>query len=221
MIDATALGKLLAEEITNPAGPCLYPGKFHPPHIGHMKAAVNLASRDYITEVIIIISTKVSPETGNITPEQAFSIWKMYLDAQKNIKIEVRLSEEESPVKDMFAYIAKAPKDSTIYVAVGNDEKDDENYAESLQKVFGNRVRTINVQEKDGHISAPHVRTLVQQRREEEFKEAIPVAAYNKGAAPKIWKMLTSVIPEQQPEQEPQPDQQQTEPISDEEQGIN
>lgn len=129
MIDAIALGKLLAEEVTNPAGPCLYPGKFHPPHRGHMKAAVNLASRDYITEVVIIVSEKISPETGNITPEQAIAIWRMYLDAQTNIKIQLRVSEHSSPIKDMITYIAKAPKNSTIYVAVGEDEKDDGDYA--------------------------------------------------------------------------------------------
>lgn len=218
MIDATAFGKLLAEEIVNSPGPCLYPGKFHPPHIGHMEAAIRLSEKDYITQVIIIVSTKVSPETGNITPEQALSIWMMYLDAQKNIKIQVRLSQEDSPVEDMIAYIAKAPKNSTIYIAAGVDEKDDEDYAESLQQMFGDRIKVIKVQEKKGKISSPHVRTLVQQRKEEEFKETIPAPAYNKGAAPKIWKMLTKVIPQQQ---EQQPEQQPTEPTSDQGQGAN
>lgn len=224
MIDAIALGKLLAEEIVEDPkeGPCLYPGKFHPPHIGHMEAAIRLSNKDYITQVIIIVSTKVSPETGNITPEQALSIWRMYLDAQKNIKIQVRLSEDNSPVKDMIAYIAEAPKDSTIYIAAGEDEKDDEDYAQSLQEMFGSRIKVIKVQEKKGDISSPHVRTLVQQRKEEEFKETIPVPAYNRGAAPKIWDMLTKVIPEKQPEEpEPQQDQQQTEPTSDQGQGTN
>lgn len=220
MIDAIALGKLLAEDITTDPkdGPCLYPGKFHPPHIGHMEAAIRLSNKDYITQVIIIVSTKVSPETGNITPEQAFSIWTMYLNAQKNIKIQVRLSEYDSPVKDMIAYTAKAPKNSTIYIAAGEDEKDDEDYAESLQQKFGSRIKVIKVQEKKGKISSPHVRTLVQQRKEEEFKEAIPAPAYNDGAAPKVWEMLTSVIPQQQ--EQPQP-QQPTEPTSDQGQGIN
>lgn len=212
MIDAIALGRLLAEEVTNPPGPCLYPGKFHPPHKGHMKAVVNLASRDYITEVVIIVSEKVSPETGNITPEQAITIWRTYLDAQKNVKIELRVSEHGSPVTDMIAYIAKAPKDSTIYIAVGEDEKDDEDYAQSLQKMFGDRVKTITIQEKDGEVSAPHVRTLVQQRDYEKFKETVPEAAYNRGAAPKVWDILTKVIPQQQ--EQPQ-EQQPTKPISD------
>lgn len=179
---------------------------------------MNLAARSYITEVIIILSTKVSPETENITPEQALTIWRMYIQAQKNPKISVVISEYNSPVKDMIAYIQKAPEDSTVYIAVGEDERDDEQYAESLQNMFGNKVKTITVQEKDGEISAPHVRTLVQQRDYEKFKEAIPEAAYNRGVAMKVWQMLTATIPqqEQQPTQEPQ-----TEPTSDQGQGAN
>lgn len=197
MINAQELGKLLAEEVTNAPGPCLYPGKFHPPHKGHMKAALNLAARSYITEVIIILSSKVSPETGGITPEQALTIWKTYLQAQKNPKINIHISEYESPVKDMIAYVEKAPEDATVYVAVGQDETDDEDYAQSLQKMFGDKVKTITVQEKDGDISAPHIRTLIQQGDYEGFKEAIPVAAYNKGAAPKIWKLLLKTTSDQ------------------------
>ena len=216
MINAQELGKMLAEEVVNPAGPCLYPGKFHPPHKGHLKAVRNLASRGYITEVIVILSSKVSPETGNITPEQALEIWRMYLQALPNIKIKLKISEYDSPVKDMIYYVQQAPKDSTVYIAVGQDETDDANYAESLQKMFGGRIKTITVQEKDGNVSAPHVRTLVQQRDYEGFKETVPEAAYNKGAAPKIWKILTGTIPEMQPQPEEQPQQ----PMNDQGQGT-
>lgn len=197
MINARELGKLLAEEVTNPPGPCLYPGKFKPPHKGHFKAAKNLASREYITEVIIIISSTVSPETGNITPEQSFAIWKMYLQAQPNAKINLRISEADSPVKSMIGYIEKAPEDSVVYVAVGSDEADDEGYAESLQTQFGDKVKTITVEEKDGEVSAPHVRSLIDLGDYEAFKETVPEAAYNKGAAPKIWKLLLNTTSDQ------------------------
>jgi nicotinamide mononucleotide adenylyltransferase len=90
MIDAIALGRMIAEDIANTPGPCLYPGKFHPPHEGHFKAANVLASKPYVTEVIIILSAKVSPETGNITPEDAMQIWQVYLKAQPNESIIVQ-----------------------------------------------------------------------------------------------------------------------------------
>lgn len=197
MINARELGKLLAEEVVNAPGPCLYPGKFKPPHKGHFEAAMNLAARSYITEVIIIISSNVSPETGNITPEQALTVWKTYLQAQKNPKINIRISEHNSPVPDMIEYIDQAPEDSTVYVAVGQDEADDEDYGQSLQAQFGDKVKIIRVQEKAGNITAPYVRTLIQQGDYEGFKEAIPGAAFNKGAAPKIWKLLLKTSDDQ------------------------
>ena len=219
MIDAIELGRILAEEVTNPAGPCLYPGKFHPPHKGHFKAVQNLASRNYITEVIIILSAKTSPETGNITPEQALQIWKMYLQAQPIPKVKLQISEHESPVVDMIHIIQRNPNAQAIYVAGGSDERDDQSYLQSLQNQFGRRVRAISINEKDGAATAPHIRTLVQQRDYERFKDTIPPGAFNKGAAPKVWKLLTASIPPGQPEEQ-QP-QQQIEPTSDQGQGTN
>ena len=205
MIDAIALGKLLAEEVTNLPGPCLYPGKFHPPHIGHFEEVNRLASYDYITEVVVILSAKVSSETGMISPEGALQIWKLYLDAQKNPKIKFQISEQDSPVDDMFSIIERNPKAKVIYIAGAGDESDDKDYIESVKKEYPERVVVEEVHEKRGVISSEYVRNLVRNRKSDddipdEFKDALPVAACNKGAAPKVWKILTSTIPSE-PEQ--------------------
>jgi phosphopantetheine adenylyltransferase len=62
MINATLIGRQIAEAIANEAGPCFYPGKFKPPHKGHFEAARNLASRDYVKMVNILISKKTITE---------------------------------------------------------------------------------------------------------------------------------------------------------------
>lgn len=198
MIDALNLGKSIVEDILreangqiDPPGPCLYPGKFRPPHNGHFEAAKKLAALPYITHVIIIISSKVSSETGNITPEEALQIWKLYLNAQPNSKITVRISEHASPIVDMIHYINKYKDAERIYIAGGSEEKDDEQYMTNLESKYGEKVQSIEVNEKAGGISAPQVRELIQQGDYESFKQTIPVAAFNKGAAPKIWKLLT------------------------------
>ena len=187
MIDATQLGKLLAEEVVNEAGPCFYPGKFKPPHKGHFAAAKNLASRDYIQIVYVIISNKV---IEGITPEDSLSIWNIYLKAEPNPKIKVRIATEDSPVVTIIHYLQENPTVDPVYVAGGDDEVDDENYLTSLQEQFGDRVKAIQVHEKDGIISAPFVRNALQAGDYEEFVKTIPEAAYNKGAAPIIFKML-------------------------------
>ena len=83
----------------------------------------------------------------------------------------------------------------------GDDEVDDLAYGQALQQDFGDRIKTIPVHEKAGIISAPHVRNTLADGDYESFAEAVPEAAYNKGAAPKIFKMLATKVKGNGPEQ--------------------
>lgn len=191
MIDAVKLGELLAEEVINKPGPCFYPGKFKPPHKGHYEAAENLASRNYVQKVIILISSKV---IDGITPEDSMQIWQMYLQAKPNPKITVRMSTDESPIQTIIGYLQSNPLVDPVYVAGGNDEVDDQSYLKSLQDQFGGRVRTIQIGEKAGQITAPYVRSVLQSGNYEEFAKSVPEAAYNKGVAPKAFQLLAPKI---------------------------
>ena len=191
MIDARKLGRLIAEEVVNEAGPCLYPGKFKPPHKGHFEAAMNLASRNYVTEVIIIISGKT---VDGITPEDSLAIWNFYLSAEPNPKIKAQISTKKSPIEDIIAYLKANPTKDPVYIAGGDDEKDDLGYMESLQEQFGDRVKPLPVHEKAGNVSAPYVRETLRTGDFESFKETVPEAAFNRGAAPKIFKMLATKV---------------------------
>lgn len=198
MINAELLGKRIAEAVLNESGPCFYPGRFKPPHKGHYEAAKALAAKDYITKVYIIISKKV---VDGITPEDSLMIWNMYLQAEPNPKITVRISTQESPIVTIIDFLKKNPTVDPVYVAVGDDEKDDIEYGKSLQEQFGDRVKTITVNERSGGVTAPHVRSLLQAGDYEEFKETVPEAAYNRGAASKIFKMLAPKITQNEPKE--------------------
>ncbi len=191
MINAQLIGQRIAEAIINEAGPCFYPGKFKPPHKGHYAAAKNLASRDYVKMVYVLISEKT---IDGITPEDSLAIWNMYLKAEPNPKISVKISQNESPVVDIINYLKSHPDVSTVYVAQGDDEVDDAQYVQSLQAEFPSRVKAIQVHEKDGIISAAYVRNALSSGDYEAFAETIPEAAYNKGVAPKVFKMLASKV---------------------------
>lgn len=187
MINAELLGKRIAEAIINEPGPCFYPGRFRPPHKGHYAAAKDLASRDYVQKVYIIISNKV---IDGITPEDSLAIWNMYLEAEPNSKISVKISTQQSPIVDIINYLKENTEVSPVYVSVGDDEVDDIEYGKGLQEQFGDRVKIIKVHEKAGEITAPHVRNLLSAGDYEGFTEAVPEAAFNKGAAPKIFKLI-------------------------------
>lgn len=198
MINAELLGKRIAEAVINKPGPCFYPGKFKPPHKGHYEAAKALAAKPYITKVYVIISKKV---IDGITPEDSLMIWNMYLKAEPNPKITVRISTQESPIVDILNFLEKNTTVAPVYVAVGEDEVDDTEYGKSIKERYGKRVIVAQVAEKVGNISAPRVRSMLQNGDYESFKEAVPVSAYNRGAASKIFKMLATKITKDEPEE--------------------
>jgi hypothetical protein len=198
MINAELLGKNIAEAVLNESGPCFYPGRFKPPHKGHYEAAKALAAKPYITKVYIIISKKT---VDGITPEDSLMIWNMYLQSQPNPKITVRISTQQSPIVTIMDFLNKNPEADPVYIAVGDDESDDAEYGNSLQQRFGDKVKTIKVQERQGDASAPHIRTLLQAGDYESFKETVPEAAFNRGVAPKIFKMLAPKISQSEPEE--------------------
>ena len=198
MIDAKKIGQRIAEAIANEAGPCFYPGKFKPPHKGHYAAATELSRRDYIKQVNVIISRKT---IDGITPEDSLMIWNMYLQAEPNPKLSVKISTDESPIVTIINYLKANPTVDPVYIATGDDEIDDIQYGKALQEDFGDRIKTIPVHEKAGIISAPVVRNILASGDFEAFKEAVPEAAYNKGAAPKIFKMLATKVKGNGPEQ--------------------
>ena len=198
MINPTQIGKRIAEAIINEPGPCFYPGRFKPPHKGHYEAAKELTSRNYIEMVYIIISKKV---VDGITPEDSLMIWNMYLKAEPNPKISVSIATTESPVTTIMNYLNKNTAVDTVYVAISDDETDDIDYGEALQENYGDKVKLISIHDKAGIISSPHVRNILADGNYEEFAEAIPEAAFNKGAAPKIFKMLATKVRKNGPEQ--------------------
>lgn len=191
MVNIAELGQLIGEELTFDPGVCLYPGKFKPPHRGHFAVVQDLSSRNYITKIVVLISRKT---IDGITALQSLDIWKQYLQADPEPKVEVRICDTESPVKDIYSYISSHPEDKTFYIVGGADEEDDQNYLESLQKSFGDKVKPLPMQEKAGIISAPYVRDLLRSGNYEEFKKTIPDAAANKGYGPGIFKMLAGDV---------------------------
>ena len=195
MIDAVKIGRLVAEAVLNDPGPCFYPGKFKPPHKGHFEAVKSLRDLSYVKQIVVVISNKT---VDGITPEDSLAIWNMYLQAQPIPNVILQISQETSPIEDIIKYLSNSETDP-VYVAVGNDEKDDEEYGKSLQTEFGDRVKVIKVQEKAGEITAPYVRELLKAGDFEEFSASVPEAAFNKGAAAKAFKMLAPKMTNDEP----------------------
>jgi len=195
MINFEQLGRQIAEDILKEGspdvGPCFYPGKFKPPHKGHFEAAKYLASQNYINKVYVIISNVTK---YGITPEDSLYIWQEYLKAEPNPKIDVSISKESTPIKDIFAFMAENPDVDPVYVAGGAEEVGGIGYFDSIQKRFPNRVRKEVIPAQFGRISATQMRAAIKSGNFEEFTKFIPDSAYNKGVAKDAFGRLLKIM---------------------------
>ena len=131
-------------EAASPSAVAYFPGSFKPPHKGHFNAVKSLASRPFVTQVVVIIGQK---EKNGINANMSKDIWNIYLKAQPNPKVKVRIASDASPVKDIFDILDK-DLNKIAYVAATMSDPDDQGYVESLTKAFGNRVKPLNVEEQ-------------------------------------------------------------------------
>ena len=171
-INAVELGKNIIAEVLNEPAPGFYPGGFKPPHKGHLEVALDAASRNYITNLTIIIGKGVR---DGINAEQSKAIWDIYLKAYPNQKIDVIItnSPKNSPIDDIFNYLGK-DVDNKAYVIGGKTETIDQNYFASLEDKFGDRVRAVAidekfVDEKGKRISASAFRTTIATLKTQIF----------------------------------------------------
>lgn len=195
MINPEKIGREVIEDLLSEAspdvGPCLYPGKFKPPHKGHFEAAKYLASKPYINKVFVIISNVTK---FGITPQDSLYIWQKYLKAEPNPKIKVTISEKSTPIKDIFEFIAKHPDVDPIYVAGGAEEVEDDKYFDSIQQRYPNKVRKESIPPQFGRISATQMRAAIKAGNYEEFTKFIPDSAYNKGVAKDVFGQLLKIM---------------------------
>lgn len=165
MIDLNTILNELNEEDTQKTPPaiCYYPGGFKPPHEGHFEVLKDLASRPYITKVIVLIGHKTR---DGITKEQSKRIWDLYLATSPMAKVAVRISDDASPIKDIFSAFDD-DLELKAYVAGAKGEVEEQDYFGPLQKAFGTRVMPLSVEEKvvtqNKRLSATQVRGLVTQ----------------------------------------------------------
>jgi len=110
----------LEENLNDESVVALYPGKFKPPHRGHLNVLNQLSSNPDIEKVIVLISPK--PHEG-ITAEQSLDIWeKLYLPLTINPnKVEFVVSQV-TPVKDVYD-IAIANPDTNFIAAYGKEDE--------------------------------------------------------------------------------------------------
>jgi hypothetical protein len=171
-------------------GPCLYPGAFKPPTRGHFEAAQYLASQTNIIKVYVIIS---SVEKHGISAKDSLFIWREYLKDDPNPKIEIELSQEGSPMQDVYRFLEVNSNLNTVYVAAGIDPDEAVNF-DGFQKRFGAKVKPLQLPQAKEGITSEKMLQDITSGDFQAFTNDVPVATYNKGGAKKIFDRLIKLI---------------------------
>jgi hypothetical protein len=194
MIDYKNIGNIIAEEVINEPGTAIYANRFKLPTKASWDTLKQLVSKNYITKIIVIISSK---EVEGITAEDSKYVWDSFLAADPEPKITIQIATSESPIKDAYGIIAKNPTD-TFYFVYNPNEQDDPDTLKSLQKAFGNKVYGLPFDDKEQGISAPKLRDAADAGDYDAFVKMMPDAVVNKGYAAKIFKRIAPKV-EQEP----------------------
>lgn len=190
MINYKDLGSLIAEEVVYDPGTAIYANRFKLPTKGSWDTLKQLVSKNYITKIIVIISSK---DVEGISAQDAEYCWKSFLQADPEPKITIQVATSESPIKDAYGIIAKNPKE-TFYFVYNPNEQDDPNTLKSLQKAFGSRIFGLPFDDKEQGISAPKLRDAAEAGDYDSFIKMMPDAVVNKGYAAKIFKKIAPKV---------------------------
>lgn len=164
-MDINKLVKKITSKIIKESTPIigLYPGKFKPPHKGHLnvvKKALNECD-----EVHIIISNKIHE---GYSPELSKKLWEIYTKNLPQVKISI--AEESTPVTQIYKEI----KDDTnnYLVIYGKGEEDRYKAINENREKYSN-ADIINAGNFDD-ISATQLREAIKNKDHFKIKNLIP-----------------------------------------------
>lgn len=83
----------------------LFPGAFRPPHVAHYFAVTELAAREDLDEVVIVITSRnrLVPGIAKVLkPEVSLRIWSVYLGSTQKVRVEIADGSAVSHAMDYF-----------------------------------------------------------------------------------------------------------------------
>ena len=170
----------------------LFPGAFRPPHINHYSAALDLASRPDVDEVIVIVTNRcrnVPGTTKTLDTDVAVRIWSIYLQYLPKVRVEVA---PKSAVKHALGYFDRVNVGDTLLFCVGESDfrKGDGRFKkiDAMGKRTGVAASIIEGPPNTVPIRATHLRKAIALGDEgrETFMAALPIHL-NSAQRTKVW----------------------------------
>jgi cytidyltransferase-like protein len=160
----TNLGRYLASLLLEQDNTtiALFPGKFKPPHKGHLSVVKQLLNK--ADQVVVLISPKIH---DGVSPDESVAAWELYKDQLVDgDKVEIRVSAV-TPVKDVYDFVENNPE-VTVYAAFGKGE---ESRYKNLSKYPNAKIFDAGT---FGGLNATDLRKVIRDGNEEEIKKFLP-----------------------------------------------
>jgi cytidyltransferase-like protein len=154
----------------------LYPGKFKPPHKGHLEAVkLGLQKAD---KVIVIISQK---QFEKYDDEQSKKIWELYKKSlgADGSRVEIRIAKEPSPIKTAYEVIESDPTNNYLamygkgeegrWKALSNKDK----YPNAEPFDLGS-VESKNIKGENEVVSSTNLRAAIESGDRDKIRTYLP-----------------------------------------------
>jgi hypothetical protein len=180
----------------------LIPGKFKPPHRGHLNMVKHYAG---IADVVKVLVSPLPAHSGGkaveIDAEDSIAIWNVYIRDSGLVNVEVMRSPKNSPVGASFDFVANeedrpewAQPGDSIILGASTKGGDESRFAGDVQKYAREGVEVLDPMEyvfappEEAPFNASDVRNALEA--EEEIIRFIPDECIQAGSEPEIISIL-------------------------------
>ena len=179
----------------------IFPGKFKPPHAGHLLGASEMVDSYDADIVYIIISKKdiIRQSGGNkikITPEVSKMIWDTYINENGyKGKIIAQISKAPSPIVDTFDMLSSMPSGSTVLFSKGEKDMEDRRFSDVNswieKKSLDIKVQQVPGSMSDTKASGTALGNAIVEDDLKTFKSMVPLSG---ASAMSLWEYLTDMV---------------------------
>jgi Fe-Mn family superoxide dismutase len=162
------------------------PGGYKPPTLGHYYLVDQVSKKPEVDKTLVLIGHK---ERDGITKEDALDIWNIY-ENHLTGDIDIRISDDVSPIKELFSLIGDNPDKYFVLVVGVRSEEDlkDVKRFDNLKKKFDN-LEVVQVKGEDA-IRGTNARKAVLDKDFIDFNRYLPVELSDT-ERDQIWNILT------------------------------
>ena len=162
------------------------PGGYKPPTLGHYYLVDQVSKKPEVDKTLVLIGHK---ERDGITKEDALDIWNIY-ENHLTGDIDIRISNDVSPIKELFSLIGDNPDKYFVLVVGVRSEEDlkDVRRFDNLKKKFDN-LEVVQVKGEDA-IRGTNARKAVLDKDFIDFNRYLPVELSDT-ERDQIWNILT------------------------------